>query len=57
MRGRIRSICKRLIAAWPPRSYVNRRVAPDVSDVSRVTLQSPDKYDSDATPIKPQRLM
>jgi acetolactate synthase-1/2/3 large subunit len=57
VRGRMRAVCKRLIAAWPPRSYVNRRVAPDVSDVSHVTLEAPDKYDSDATPIKPQRLM
>jgi acetolactate synthase I/II/III large subunit len=57
VRGRMRAICDRLIAAWPPRSYVNRRVALDVADVSRVTLQAPDKYDSDATPIKPQRLM
>jgi acetolactate synthase-1/2/3 large subunit len=57
VRGRTRAICKRLIAAWPPRSYVNRRVASDVSEVSRVTLQAADKYESDATPIKPQRLM
>jgi acetolactate synthase-1/2/3 large subunit len=57
VRGRMRAICDRLIAAWPPRSYVNRRVAADESRVSRVTLQAPDKYDSDATPIKPQRLM
>jgi acetolactate synthase I/II/III large subunit len=57
VRGRTRAICKRLIAAWPPRSYVNRRVASDVSDVSRVTLQAADKYESNATPIKPQRLM
>ena len=57
VRGRTRAICKRLIAVWPPRSYVNRRAAPDVSDVSPVTLQAADKYDSDATPIKPQRLM
>jgi acetolactate synthase I/II/III large subunit len=57
VRGHTRAICKRLIAAWPPRSYVNRRVAPDMGDISRVTLQSPDKYNSDATPIKPQRLM
>lgn len=57
VRGRMRAICDRLIAGWPPRSYVNRRVAPSVGDVSPVTLQAPDKYDSDATPIKPQRLM
>lgn len=57
VRGRMRAICDRLIAAWPPRSYVNRRVAVDVSNDSPVTLQAPEKYDSDATPIKPQRLM
>jgi acetolactate synthase-1/2/3 large subunit len=57
VRGHTRAICKRLIAAWPPRSYVNRRVAPDMGDNSHVTLQAPDKYESDATPIKPQRLM
>jgi acetolactate synthase-1/2/3 large subunit len=57
VRGSMRAICDRLIAVWPPRSFVNRRVAPQASDVSRVTLQAPDKYDSDATPIKPQRLM
>jgi acetolactate synthase-1/2/3 large subunit len=57
VRGRIRAICDRLVAAWPPRSYVNRRVTPRVGDASPVTLQAPDKYVSDATPIKPQRLM
>jgi acetolactate synthase-1/2/3 large subunit len=57
VRGRIRAICDRLVAAWPPRSYVNRRVAPTVGDASRVTLQAPDMYESEATPIKPQRLM
>lgn len=57
VRGRLRAICDRLITAWPPRSYVHRRVAADVNDVPLVTLQAPDKYDSDATPIKPQRLM
>jgi acetolactate synthase-1/2/3 large subunit len=55
--GRMRAICDKLIAAWPPRSYVNRRVTPDEHAVSRVTVQAPDKYESNATPIKPQRLM
>jgi acetolactate synthase-1/2/3 large subunit len=57
VRGRMRAICERLISAWPPRSYVNRRVGPNLDDVSKVTLQAPDKYESEATPIKPQRLM
>jgi acetolactate synthase-1/2/3 large subunit len=57
VRGRTRAVCDRLITAWPPRSYVNRRVAVNPNEVSHVTLQAPDKYESDATPIKPQRLM
>lgn len=57
VRGRTRTVCERLIAAWPPRSYVNRRVAGNPDEVSHVTLQAPDKYESNATPIKPQRLM
>jgi acetolactate synthase-1/2/3 large subunit len=60
VRGHMRAICDRLIAAWPPRSgHVTRRVASaaDAPRVSRVSLQAQDRYDSDATPIKPQRLM
>lgn len=57
VRGRIRAVCERLISIWPPRSYISRRTTPEPSDSSRVTLQAPDKYDSDAMPIKPQRLM
>jgi acetolactate synthase-1/2/3 large subunit len=59
VRGRMRAICDRLIAAWPPRSHVSKRVRldPDEARASPVTLQAPDKYDSDAVPIKPQRLM
>lgn len=60
VRGRMRAICERLIKAWPPRSgQVTRRVpqSPDPSEVSQVTLQAQDRYESDATPIKPQRLM
>jgi acetolactate synthase-1/2/3 large subunit len=57
VRGRMRAVCERLIAAWPPSSHVNRRGTPKLSDDSKVTLQAQDKYDSDATPIKPQRLM
>jgi acetolactate synthase I/II/III large subunit len=58
VRGRMRAICDKLIAAWPPRSHVSKRVhsGPPDSD-SPVSLQAPDKYDSDAVPIKPQRLM
>jgi acetolactate synthase I/II/III large subunit len=59
VRGQMRAICDRLISVWPPRSYVSRRVAPQAepSDVSPVSLQAQDRYDSDASPIKPQRLM
>ena len=59
VRGHLRSICDRLVDAWPPRSgQVSRRApAVDETSLSRVTLQAPDRYDSDATPIKPQRLM
>jgi len=58
--GRMRAICDRLIAAWPPRSgQVSRRGSslPDAVRVSPVSLQAQESYDSDATPIKPQRLM
>jgi acetolactate synthase-1/2/3 large subunit len=59
VRGRMRAICERLIAVWPPRSYVHRRVSPAVEAgaAPHVSLQARDCYDSDATPIKPQRLM
>lgn len=60
VRGRMRAICERLIASWPPRSgEVSRRVPmlPSAAPAPQVSLQAPDKYDSDAVPIKPQRLM
>ncbi len=60
VRGRMRAVCEKLIAAWPPRSaQVSRRVpaAPDLTRASHVSLQAPDEYESDAAPIKPQRLM
>lgn len=57
VRGRMRAICERLIASWPPRSYVNRRATAAEQEESLVTLQAPERYNSDATPIKPQRLM
>ncbi len=64
VRGHMRTICHKLIASWRPKSgHVSRR-APSASTSasraprnSRVTLQAPDRYDSDASPIKPQRLM
>jgi acetolactate synthase-1/2/3 large subunit len=57
--GHLRAICDRLIAAWPRRSRPVKRVpsAPDAIHVSRVSLQAPACYESEATPIKPQRLM
>ena len=55
--GHMRAICERLIAAWPPRSYVSEKLALKVSEASPVALHAPDKYESSASPIKPQRLM
>jgi acetolactate synthase-1/2/3 large subunit len=60
VRGSLRAICERLIASWPPRSaVVGRRELAHRDDVrsSPVTLQAPDQYESEAAPIKPQRLM
>jgi acetolactate synthase-1/2/3 large subunit len=61
VRGHMRAICERLIAAWPPRSGEQvSRSAPAASaapNASRVTLQAPAEYESAAAPIKPQRLM
>lgn len=57
VRGHIRSGCERLAsllkADVPP---VNKK-RPDGSAHAKVTLQSPESYNSDAIPIKPQRLM
>lgn len=57
VRGHIRSTCERLIE-------LQKAVSPRIAECIRrpnglagVTLQSPESYDSDATPIKPQRLM
>lgn len=58
--GNLRAICDRLVAAWPPRSAeVSRRVLTprDAPHSSPVTLNAPEQYESDAAPIKPQRLM
>jgi acetolactate synthase I/II/III large subunit len=57
--GHLRTICERLIARWPRQSGLVERVAsaPDANDVSGVSLLAQDRYESAATPIKPQRLM
>lgn len=59
VRGRIRAVCDRLIADWPAQSRdLSPRVRPaPEATFSNVELQSPESYQSDATPIKPQRLM
>lgn len=58
VRGRMRLICDRLVAAWPSRPVSVRPHAVDEgSRVARVTVRDANRYDSDATPIKPQRLM
>jgi acetolactate synthase-1/2/3 large subunit len=58
--GRMRAICDKLVAAWKEKSGdidPPSRVRKARSDGGGVTLQSPEKYHSDASPIKPQRLM
>ncbi len=60
VRGRMRTICERLIGSLPPRSgpvAKNLAATPDPARISHVSLQAPDEYTSDAAPIKPQRLM
>jgi acetolactate synthase I/II/III large subunit len=57
VRGRIRAVCDRMIAAWRPRDNVDGRAVSRLDPAPGVALQAPDKYGSDATPIKPQRLM
>jgi len=60
VRGRIRSVCERLIALLKAASPASidgiRKLASSVYS-AEVTLQSPENYASDAAPIKPQRLM
>lgn len=51
--GHIRSTCERLIELQKAEASAGDIRCPD----GTVTLQSPDSYHSDATPIKPQRLM
>jgi acetolactate synthase-1/2/3 large subunit len=59
VRGRIRFIGERLIADWPRHGNASRQAppTPPATPVSNVSLQSEDCYESEATPIKPQRLM
>jgi acetolactate synthase-1/2/3 large subunit len=60
VRGHIRAVCERVISlmkdtvttdAWDTRESVDGTIQ------SGVTFQSPEAYESDAVPIKPQRLM
>lgn len=58
VRGHIRSVCERLIAlleAAPPLHASGSKTSG--FGPQKITLQSPEAYDSDAIPIKPQRLM
>jgi acetolactate synthase I/II/III large subunit len=59
VRGNLRAVCDRLVAGWPRQSGMVERFssAPEASHASRVSLQAQDSYESEATPIKPQRLM
>jgi acetolactate synthase-1/2/3 large subunit len=60
VRGRIRAICDRIIAGRQPLiGGVTHGIpsAPEVPHRYGVSLQAPDEYHSEATPIKPQRLM
>ena len=60
VRGRIRAVCDRIIAARQPFIGEVTHGTPSSAGVPHgygVTLQSMEKYHSDATPIKPQRLM
>ncbi len=60
VRGNLRAICDRLIAGWPRRGGHFRRrhpAAPELTSHGPVRLQAADAYESDAAPLKPQRLM
>ena len=60
VRGRIRSVCERLaerLKADSPSDIDHIRELASNAYQAEVTLQAPDSYHSDATPIKPQRLM
>jgi acetolactate synthase-1/2/3 large subunit len=60
VRGRIRSVCERLIELLKADSAAEinerRKLASGLYQ-AEVSLQAPESYDSDAAPIKPQRLM
>jgi acetolactate synthase-1/2/3 large subunit len=60
VRGHIRSVCERLvqylIADTPPVTWDTKKIPDDIFP-TEITLQSPEACCSDATPIKPQRLM
>ncbi|MDB5050886.1 MAG: acetolactate synthase large subunit [Fibrobacteres bacterium] len=60
VRGRLRTICEKMIAARQPFTGEATRGAPSASGIPHgygVSLQASEQYHSDATPIKPQRLM
>jgi len=57
VRGHIRSTCKRLIELQKFASQSGAGGVKYRNDIAGVTLQSSANYHSDATPIKPQRLM
>lgn len=62
VRGRIKSVCEHLIALMPPeakstvRAFIDKRTEPSEGPgVAR--MSEPEKFHSNASPIKPQRLM
>ena len=56
VRGRIFTVCERLIEPLQPVCYARANKIDAQLDPERF-MAEPDKYESDATPIKPQRLM
>jgi len=57
VRGRIRTVCARLIQLLRSTpTTIQRHTPPDLDNLEDM-LTAPDKFTSDATPIKPQRLM
>lgn len=60
VRGRIRSVCQRLLEMLDADPGAITRREPDASlspEQSRIAFHRPEAMDSDAVPIKPQRLM
>jgi acetolactate synthase-1/2/3 large subunit len=59
VRGRIRVICDKLVASRLEKSGSARPLPADLGKPAGygVSLHAPDKFHSDASPIKPQRLM